>query len=365
MIVGRMTVEGAPHLEPSTTRCSTAPTAAARRASASSRRCRHVQDDGGGAAVPLAARSRKTVNLPNEATVDEVAEIYEEGWKLGLKAVALYRDGCKASQPLSTSSDEGKDKARSRRRAPPSSRRRGRRRAAATVVPRRASPQARAAPERSRACACRRSAAASRRRRASAATRSSCAPASTRTASLGEIFIDMHKEGAAFRSLMNCFAMARLDRPAVRRAARDVRRAVHVHALRAAGRRSRVTRTSSSRRRSSTTSSACSASSTCSATTSRTCSPAKRCSTRSEPDRRRRGRARPSSRDEHAPPRPSRCRRAARAVRGDRRRGAARSTRSSSEMMGDAPVCDGCGHITVRNGACYKCLNCGNSMGCS
>ena len=35
------------------------------------------------------------------------------------------------------------------------------------------------------------------------------------------------------------------------------------------------------------------------------------------------------------------------------------------DMMGDAPVCDGCGHITVRNGACYKCLNCGNSMGCS
>ena len=35
------------------------------------------------------------------------------------------------------------------------------------------------------------------------------------------------------------------------------------------------------------------------------------------------------------------------------------------DMMGDAPICDGCGHITVRNGACYKCLNCGNSMGCS
>ena len=35
------------------------------------------------------------------------------------------------------------------------------------------------------------------------------------------------------------------------------------------------------------------------------------------------------------------------------------------DMMGDAPMCDGCGHITVRNGACYKCLNCGNSMGCS
>ena len=34
-------------------------------------------------------------------------------------------------------------------------------------------------------------------------------------------------------------------------------------------------------------------------------------------------------------------------------------------MMGDAPACDQCGHITVRNGACYKCLNCGNSAGCS
>jgi ribonucleoside-diphosphate reductase alpha chain len=35
------------------------------------------------------------------------------------------------------------------------------------------------------------------------------------------------------------------------------------------------------------------------------------------------------------------------------------------EMMGDAPPCDTCGHITVRNGSCYRCLNCGNSMGCS
>ena len=36
-----------------------------------------------------------------------------------------------------------------------------------------------------------------------------------------------------------------------------------------------------------------------------------------------------------------------------------------SEMMGDAPLCDVCGHITVRNGSCFKCLNCGNSLGCS
>jgi ribonucleoside-diphosphate reductase alpha chain len=39
--------------------------------------------------------------------------------------------------------------------------------------------------------------------------------------------------------------------------------------------------------------------------------------------------------------------------------------RSIQHFMQDAPACDTCGAITVRNGACYKCLNCGNSMGCS
>ena len=36
-----------------------------------------------------------------------------------------------------------------------------------------------------------------------------------------------------------------------------------------------------------------------------------------------------------------------------------------SKMMGDAPMCDECGHMTVRNGSCYRCLNCGASLGCS
>ena len=34
-------------------------------------------------------------------------------------------------------------------------------------------------------------------------------------------------------------------------------------------------------------------------------------------------------------------------------------------MSGDAPMCSNCGHITIRNGTCYKCVNCGTSMGCS
>ena len=40
-------------------------------------------------------------------------------------------------------------------------------------------------------------------------------------------------------------------------------------------------------------------------------------------------------------------------------------SQSLGKMMGDAPACPTCGHITVRNGSCYKCLNCGDSLGCS
>jgi ribonucleoside-diphosphate reductase alpha chain len=50
----------------------------------------------------------KTVNLPTEATVEEIEKAYIEGWKLGLKAVAIYRDGSKRTQPLSTSATDVK-----------------------------------------------------------------------------------------------------------------------------------------------------------------------------------------------------------------------------------------------------------------
>jgi ribonucleoside-diphosphate reductase alpha chain len=48
----------------------------------------------------------KTVNLPTEATVEDIEQTYMESWKLGLKCIAIYRDGCKRSQPLSTSLDK-------------------------------------------------------------------------------------------------------------------------------------------------------------------------------------------------------------------------------------------------------------------
>ena len=53
-------------------------------------------------------RHLETINMTNDVTVDDVKHAYEESWRLGLKAVALYRDGSKLSQPLSTSSGKKK-----------------------------------------------------------------------------------------------------------------------------------------------------------------------------------------------------------------------------------------------------------------
>ncbi|HST18658.1 MAG TPA: vitamin B12-dependent ribonucleotide reductase [Gaiellaceae bacterium] len=49
----------------------------------------------------------KTVNLPESATIDDVSQLYLESWKLGVKAVAIYRDNCKVAQPLSGKSESG------------------------------------------------------------------------------------------------------------------------------------------------------------------------------------------------------------------------------------------------------------------
>ena len=49
----------------------------------------------------------KTINLPSTATIDDVKDVFIQGWKLGLKAIALYRDGCKTIQPLNMKKDGG------------------------------------------------------------------------------------------------------------------------------------------------------------------------------------------------------------------------------------------------------------------
>ena len=63
----------------------------------------------------LSGAISKTVNMPESSTVEEIADVYYQGWKLGLKALAVYRDNCKVGQPLSDAKAKSKTRSRSRR----------------------------------------------------------------------------------------------------------------------------------------------------------------------------------------------------------------------------------------------------------
>ncbi|BCX05192.1 MAG: hypothetical protein KatS3mg053_3130 [Candidatus Roseilinea sp.] len=148
----------------------------------------------------LSGAISKTINLPNEATVEDIANAYMLSWKVGTKANALYRDGSKLSQPLNTSSDEEEE-------------------AAAELVSE-AGQQLPVTPQQQQVIekVVVRYLAKQRRlpnRRAGYTQKAKIGGQSIflRTGeyedgTLGEIFIDMHKEGAGFRSLLNCFAIA-------------------------------------------------------------------------------------------------------------------------------------------------------------
>lgn len=66
----------------------------------------------------LSGSISKTINMPNEATIEDVKKVYMESWRLALKSIALYRDGSKLSQPLSSKTEEQKMKIPQRRRMP-------------------------------------------------------------------------------------------------------------------------------------------------------------------------------------------------------------------------------------------------------
>jgi ribonucleoside-diphosphate reductase alpha chain len=142
----------------------------------------------------LSGAISKTINLPGEAKLDEIEDAYMLSWKLGLKANALYRDGSKLSQPLNTAADE----------------------AAAAIAEIEAEPTDRieaAAQKLIYRYIAKRHILPGRRRGYTQKARVGGHKVYLRTGEyedgqLGEIFIDMHREGAAFRSLMNCFAIS-------------------------------------------------------------------------------------------------------------------------------------------------------------
>ncbi|MGO9174011.1 MAG: adenosylcobalamin-dependent ribonucleoside-diphosphate reductase [Rhodomicrobium sp.] len=148
----------------------------------------------------------KTVNMPNSATVAECREAYMLSWKLGLKANALYRDGSKLSQPLSAqllADDAGAqaDAAEALAAAPQGKRAQ----IVAERIVERIIERVRLTAEREKL--------PNRRKGYTQKAVVGGHKVYLRTGEfedgrLGEIFIDMHKEGAAFRSLMNNFAIA-------------------------------------------------------------------------------------------------------------------------------------------------------------
>ena len=104
VICGMMTLEGAPHLSPEHLPIFDCANRCGRYGTRFIVPMGHVRMMA--AAQPfISGAISKTINLPNEATVDEIEKLYAESWRLGLKAMAIYRDGSKMSQPLSTSAD--------------------------------------------------------------------------------------------------------------------------------------------------------------------------------------------------------------------------------------------------------------------
>lgn len=383
-ICGTMTVEGAPYLKPEhlpvfdcANKCGTKGT-------------RYIHAHGHikmmAACQPfLSGAISKTINLPNEAEVSEISDAYKLSWELGLKACALYRDGSKLSQPLSNKADKKKKSGESEsqkveetevvqenqstkelsdysveellvemQKRMVASKDTKLKRALSQIVERKTLP--------------------AKRRGFTQKAKINGQAIFLRTGeytdgTLGEIFVDLAKEGSTVRSLMNCFAIAisvglqygvpleefvekfvftrfepsgMVDHPNIKTTTSIVDFVFRSLAYEYLGRTDLVHVLDKptvenlgdddnelsyigGTELSSMTVDALSA----------------------------------NLSESHAP---HKTQRAAVAVKAE-----------STDMMGqhlktmqsDAPACNTCGHITVRSGTCYKCLNCGNSLGCS
>ncbi len=107
-VCGTMTLEGAPHLKPEHLPIFDTAVKCGKKGTRFIPYMAHVRMMA--AAQPfITGAISKTVNMPAEATVDDIAKVYFDAWKMMLKAIALYREGSKLSQPLNTKAYEGLD----------------------------------------------------------------------------------------------------------------------------------------------------------------------------------------------------------------------------------------------------------------
>ena len=372
----------------------------------------------------------KTINLPHEAHVDEIKDCYKLSWELGIKACALYRDGSKMSQPLSNKSDKKKKKGDEKETA-----------AAATPQPE-MTPQShivdlatltvedlleevnrrvQASPD------------TQLKRRLSQIVERKNLPAKRRgytikakvggqalflrtgeygDGTLGEIFVDMAKEGATMRSLLNSFAIAIsvglqygvpleeyvdkfiftrfepsgiVEHPNIKTATSvldyifrvlayeylDRDDLVHVHddasKIHATTIVNRLQEELSAMRV--TSGAASSATSTTSSTSSS--APAPNAAAMQSLQSVRFSNPAPGTSNGTATSAPNGTYGTAtqKSSNGHHTAGSlAEATADIKKMMGtsaDAPACSNCGNITLRNGTCYMCPNCGTTTGCS
>ncbi len=336
----------------------------------------------------------KTINLPNEATVEDIQSCYELSWKLGLKANALYRDGCKLSQPLSNKKDEEKEDTKATEVATSSTA--APEQEMSKLTPEQVLEAARIFMQESSDTQFKTALARIVERKRLPHKRNGFTQKAkiggqtvfVRTGeyedgTVGEIFIDMHKEGASFRSLMNCFAISvsiglqygvpldefvnkftftrfepsgMVDHPNIKNASSIVDYIFRLLGFEYLNRTDLVHVTPEQlamRERS-----------TLDLTTDIADEPiAER--THSVQDFKV---TKPVSATVSVPVRKEEV------TKLEMKRTEVTVVKTSSleafnqaakGQMGDAPACNVCGNITIRSGTCYKCLNCGNSMGCS
>ncbi|HTD35514.1 MAG TPA: LAGLIDADG family homing endonuclease, partial [Candidatus Elarobacter sp.] len=193
VICGRMTLEGAPFLKDEHLPVFDCATPCGKHGARYIRPLAHV--DMMAAAQPfISGAISKTINLPQTATITDVKEAYRYSWEKMVKAVALYRDGSKLSQPLAASYDVGDDESYDE----PQSAYESPVQIAERVVYRYIAKRRRMPDRRG----------GYTQKAVVGGHKVYLRTGEYDDKTLGEIFIDMHKEGAAFRSLMNNFAIA-------------------------------------------------------------------------------------------------------------------------------------------------------------
>lgn len=359
-ICGTMTVEGAPYLKKEHYPVFDCANKCGKKGE------RYIHSHGHirmmGAAQPfISGAISKTINLPNEAKVEEIADAYKLSWELGLKACALYRDGSKLSQPLSNKSntkakeetteagsqivdlgtltvEELLDEVQKRVQASPDTKLK---RKLATIVERRTLP--------------------AKRRGYTFKAKINGQAIFLRTGeysdeTVGEIFIDMAKEGATMRSMLNCFAIAvsiglqygvpleeyvekfvftrfepagMVEHPNIKSTTSIVDFVFRALAYEYLGRADLV-------------------------------------HIADKPEIMNTGEDEWDASPEISNVRvtPAKKDLVVKPVSNEKLK--LESVNAAAKtMQSDAPACNTCGHITIRSGTCYKCLNCGNSMGCS